>query len=66
VRAQGLTPREEQIARLVADGLDNRQIANVLRCSLGTVKSHLVDIYYKLNIRDGSRRVKLTLWYSQC
>ena len=54
-----LTPRELQIVRLVASGLHNKEIADKLAISEGTVKIHLHHIYEKLHV-DG--RLELTLY----
>lgn len=47
-----LTPAEQQVARLVADGLTNSEIATQLFLSRHTVESHLKHIFTKLNIRS--------------
>jgi DNA-binding NarL/FixJ family response regulator len=49
----GLTARELEIVRAIADGLRNRAIAEKLRVTEGTVKVHLHNIYRKLGL--GSR-----------
>jgi DNA-binding NarL/FixJ family response regulator len=54
-----LTKREEEIVRMVAEGLTNRQIFSALRLSSHTVKNHLFRIYEKLGI---SNRVELVLY----
>lgn len=54
-----LTPREEQIACLVADGLRNREIAKLLSLSEHTVKNHLFRIFERLGI---SSRAELILY----
>jgi len=54
-----LTPREEQVVALVADGLSNRQVARELRLSEHTVKKYLFRIFDKLGI---SSRVELVLY----
>src|SRR5215467_807768 len=54
-----LTPREEQVVALVADGLSNREIAGELGLSEHTVKKHLLRIFDKLGI---STRVELVLY----
>jgi DNA-binding NarL/FixJ family response regulator len=46
-----LTPRELQIVTLVAQRLDNQQIAEKLAISVGTVKIHLHHVYDKLNLQ---------------
>jgi DNA-binding NarL/FixJ family response regulator len=45
-----LTPREIELIRLVAAGLRNKEIADKLFISEGTVKVHLHNIYKKLNV----------------
>jgi VCBS repeat-containing protein len=47
-----LTHRERQIARLVCDGLSNKEIARELNVSRGTVKVHLHNIFQKLEISN--------------
>jgi DNA-binding NarL/FixJ family response regulator len=62
VNASGLkllTPREEQVVALVADGLSNREIAQELGLSEHTVKKYLFRIFDKLGI---SSRVELVLY----
>ena len=54
-----LTPREEQVVALVAEGLGNRQIATELNLSEHTVKKYLFRIFEKLGI---STRVELVLY----
>lgn len=45
-----LSPREQMVARRVAEGQRNREIAEALSISEGTVKIHLHRIYEKLGI----------------
>lgn len=54
-----LTPREEQVVALVAEGLGNRQIARELSLSEHTIKKYLFRIFEKLGI---STRVELVLY----
>jgi DNA-binding NarL/FixJ family response regulator len=54
-----LTPREEQVVALVADGLSNREVASELRLSEHTIKKYLFRIFDKLGI---SSRVELVLY----
>jgi len=53
-----LSPREYQVARLVAGGRSNRQIAEQLAISEQTVKNHIQSIFRKLSL---SNRVELTI-----
>ncbi len=50
--AQGLTERELEVARAVARGLSNAQIARELYLGETTVKSHVGNILAKLDLRD--------------
>jgi DNA-binding CsgD family transcriptional regulator len=45
-----LTHREQQIARLVRDGLSNKEIARALDLSQPTVKTHLLRMFRKLEV----------------
>jgi DNA-binding NarL/FixJ family response regulator len=54
-----LTPREEQVVALVAEGLGNRQIARELSLSEHTIKKYLFRIFEKLGV---SNRVELVLY----
>jgi DNA-binding NarL/FixJ family response regulator len=54
-----LTPREEQVVALVAEGLGNREIAHELNLSEHTIKKYLYRIFEKLGI---SSRVELVLY----
>jgi len=56
---QLLTPREEQVVALVAEGLSNRDVARELNLSQHTVKKYLFRIFDKLGI---SSRVELVLY----
>lgn len=46
---RGLTARERQVIRLVADGLNNTEIAGRLSVTHATVKRHLTNAYAKLD-----------------
>ncbi len=51
----GLTPQEEAVARLVADGRSNKEIAEVLVLSPKTVAYHLGHVYAKVGVRSRSQ-----------
>lgn len=61
----GLTPAEQEIARMVAAGLRARDIAKAHGTSEGTVKMHLRNIYRKLDLRGGSPAAKLAAKYAE-
>lgn len=52
-----LSPREVEIIRLVATGASNKEIAEKLVISEGTVKNHLSSILSKLSVRDRMQAV---------
>jgi len=54
-----LTKREEDVVRLLAEGLQNREIAKELKLSEHTVKNYLFHIFDKLGV---SSRVELVLY----
>jgi DNA-binding NarL/FixJ family response regulator len=47
-----LSDRESEILRLIATGSSNREIAEVLFITEGTVKNHVTNILSKLDVRD--------------
>lgn len=48
--AASITEREQEVLQLVSDGLSNREIGVELCISPGTVKTHLANIYEKLDV----------------
>ena len=50
--ASRLTPREKQIVALICRGLRNKQIAENLHITPGTVKVHLMHIFEKTGLKD--------------
>ena len=57
-RSGVLSPRETEIVRMVAGGLGNRELAERLGVSEGTIKIHLHNIYKKLKVHS---RLELVL-----
>jgi DNA-binding CsgD family transcriptional regulator len=48
----GLTPREDVVARLVASGKSNREVAGELYLSTKAIEYHLGNVFAKLNVRS--------------
>lgn len=57
---KGITDKEYEIIELVADGLSNKEIAEKLFLSDGTVRNYLSSILEKLELRD---RTQLAVYY---
>lgn len=53
----GMTSRETEICTLLAKGLTNRQIAETLYISEGTVKNYISSIYDKTGIHDRAKLI---------
>jgi DNA-binding NarL/FixJ family response regulator len=52
-----LTPREEEVVKLIAEGHSSREIARALTISVRTVERHRENVLQKLGMRD---RTELT------
>ena len=63
LRTDPLTRRQRQIARLVSQGLFNRQIAAQLRLSPATVAAHLRTIFTKLGVKSRTAVARHALAY---
>ncbi|WP_407638834.1 response regulator transcription factor [Allokutzneria albata] len=57
----GMTPRETEVLRMVADGLDTREISERLNYSQRTVKSILHDIISRFQLRNRPHAVAFAL-----
>jgi NarL family two-component system response regulator LiaR len=57
----GLTPRERDILKLMAEGLNNREIAVALTISLSTAKFHVSSVLAKLGVTNRVEAVALAL-----
>jgi DNA-binding CsgD family transcriptional regulator len=51
-RTEGLTPAEQRVAALVAEGRTNREVAAALFLGERTVETHLSHVYAKLGVRS--------------
>jgi DNA-binding NarL/FixJ family response regulator len=60
-RFDPLTPREFEVATLVAAGFNNAQVAEALFISVATVKDHVHSILVKTDLR--SRSEVAAAWY---
>jgi DNA-binding NarL/FixJ family response regulator len=58
-----LTSREQEVFRLMADGLSNAEIGRALYISETTVKTHVTRVLQKLDLRD---RVQAVVLAHQC
>jgi len=56
-----LTPREIEIAHLVAEGLTDKEIARRIGSPVRTVESHLHHCYRAIGAAGGSSRVRLAV-----
>lgn len=54
-----LSERETEIARLIMEGAGNRQIADALSLTEGTVKNYISSIYLKLGTNDRAHAIEL-------
>ncbi|MCY4513668.1 MAG: response regulator transcription factor [Candidatus Tectomicrobia bacterium] len=52
-----LSPVERELLLLMSEGLNNKEISEQLRCSLGTVKNYLQHIFSTLQVSDRTRAV---------
>lgn len=57
VAIDGITDRERDVLKLIAEGLSNTEIADRLRLSLPTVKTHVGRLLSKLHARDRAQLV---------
>jgi DNA-binding NarL/FixJ family response regulator len=56
-----LTPREEEVVKLIAEAHTNKQIAEILKLSEKTVESHRANVLAKLGMRDRVQLVRYAI-----
>jgi DNA-binding NarL/FixJ family response regulator len=61
IQGRALSPREVQIARLVALGMTNKSIARTLEVEEGTIKAHISNSLRKLGIHSRTQLALMTL-----
>jgi DNA-binding CsgD family transcriptional regulator/ArsR family metal-binding transcriptional regulator len=57
-----ISGRETEVLRLITEGFTNKEIAQILKVSHNTVKSHVVHIFNKLGVND---RTQAAVWAAQ-
>ncbi|MNJ57610.1 Oxygen regulatory protein NreC [compost metagenome] len=63
LREAGLTAAEHNVVTLIAEGMSNKEIAQKLFLSEGTVKNYITDILAKLQVRDRTQ-IAILYWKS--
>jgi DNA-binding NarL/FixJ family response regulator len=58
--ARALSPREQEVLRLLRDGMSAEDIAAALRVGTGTVRTHVSRLYAKLHVTNRSQAVVAT------
>jgi len=61
IAGAALSPREVEVLKLIADGNSNKEIANRLFVSEGTVKTHVLNIHHKLGVDDRTEAVVVAI-----
>ena len=57
-RTSPLTDREEQVAKMIGDGVSSKEIARLLSISEKTVSKHRSNIFRKLNLKNTAQLVR--------
>jgi DNA-binding NarL/FixJ family response regulator len=59
--SNGLTPRENEVLQLIAEGNTNKQIAEILCISIKTVQAHRSNLMKKLDLHDKAELIKYAI-----
>lgn len=62
IKADVLTPRERDVAILVAKGLSDKKVACLLNISFTTVRTHLKNAMYKLGCHNRTEMARLLFY----
>lgn len=60
-----LTPREQEILRQLVKGLTNKEISAATNLAVDTVKTHLRNIYQKLQVKNRTQAISLAMKLSR-
>jgi len=60
-----LTPREQEILRQLVKGLTNKEISSATNLAVDTVKTHLRNIYQKLQVKSRTQAISLAMKLSR-
>ncbi|RHW64145.1 DNA-binding response regulator [Clostridium botulinum] len=58
VKGELLTEREKEVVEILFEGASNKQIGKRLNISLATVKTHMINIYSKLQVSNRVQAVE--------
>jgi two-component system NarL family response regulator len=61
VATESLTPRQDEVLRLLAEGKSNLEVADAIFISEGTVKAHVRAILRKLGARDRTQAIMVAM-----
>ena len=61
LQEKALTERENNVLQLLAQGIPNKEIAQALNISLGTVRFHASNIYMKLGVSNRTEAAQMAL-----
>ncbi|NFE81675.1 DNA-binding response regulator [Clostridium sporogenes] len=58
IKGELLTEREKEVMEILFEGASNKQIGERLNISLATVKTHMINIYSKLQVSNRVQAVE--------
>jgi len=57
IQALGISPRELEVLQLISQGLSNNEIAETLFVSESTIKTHISNLFVKLDVKRRTQAV---------